>query len=118
MSFLKTFTDDGEWECKVCLLIFRRRDNLVRHLKNIHPEAPLIISTKQINEKDTDENVDESEKRTETCGGNSNWASVTNAVSVIRGPVIRRVSYFMSRFELQLQPNQCFYVCIKFSFTG
>lgn len=83
--------EDGEWECKVCLLIFRRRDNLVRHLKNIHPESPLIISTKENNEIHSDENVDEPGKSNQICVGNSDTVSATNAVSVIRGPVIQRV---------------------------
>ncbi|XP_034247801.1 zinc finger protein 668-like [Thrips palmi] len=98
--------EDGEWECKVCLLIFRRRDNLVRHLKNIHPESPLIISTKQSTDKDRDENMDEPERNDENSSGNSNGVSATNAVSVIRGPVIQRVeSSSVSCNQLENRPG-------------
>lgn len=71
----------------------------MRHLKNIHPESPLIISTKQNNEKDADEDesVDEPEECKETNTGNTNLVSATNAVSVIRGPVIQRVSFLKKK---------------------
>ncbi|XP_052130598.1 zinc finger protein 30 isoform X2 [Frankliniella occidentalis] len=80
---------DGEWECKTCQLIFRRRDNLVRHLKNIHPEVPVNESMRQRNGKDDDDDEDEPDKSEESCAMSS--TAFSHAVSVIRAvPVIQK----------------------------
>lgn len=89
--------DDGEWECTHCNLIFRRRDNLVRHLKNIHPEFPLIVSSKQ-KEKELKESKEESARKEETS--TEARPVVSRAVSVIRAvPVIQKTDAVLPSYS-------------------
>lgn len=70
--------------------MFRRRDNLVRHLKNLHPESPMVVSMRQTDDKEPDEQQEKKNHGGETCS--PSISSVGQAVSVIRTvPVIQKV---------------------------
>lgn len=85
------FVEDGEWDCQICNLVFRRRDNLVRHFKNIHPESQLNVSLRHGNVKVSEKNMNEISNPQESVSKAP--ASVSQAVSVIRAvPVIQKVS--------------------------
>ena len=80
-------TEDGEWDCQICNLVFRRRDNLIRHFKNIHPESKLNVKHGKVNISEKESN--EISMPEESTGKAP--ASISQAVSVIRGPVIQKV---------------------------
>lgn len=73
-----------------CNLIFRRRDNLVRHLKNLHPESPMVISMRQAEDKESEEQQCEPTCSKPIVSHNT----ICHAVSVIRAvPVIQKVNW-------------------------